>query len=450
MACSRHHHSILGGKQGAIVAPFSTFNDLGGAVKKNQIFVWFGVDMRTQIYGYKRKNHSFRVAHWPDCQRILSIPNLPHLVHGWAKEHVDELSAPALKVLSFLAALNRTGKTGYAGFCVAYSILAPWIGEATASKFSKRSLERGIHDLKSAGLIRVNPWIREGQFFRAGGKNVRMSEAGTVTLSSGAVVVRRLAIVSLTDEAIAMWEAGKGKGEKYARNIHVGPKPSTAKLATSSPRSEQDLKKSMLDGDGVASDSVNVSQQEGRPTRPTPQAPPAPPTVEHRASSSAQPSAPPQRPAEHQSASNEAAICRETADKIHAKGCSRPRPAGRGPRVEILGCIWDLLAKFARREADGIYSRARWELQQHTEGGITSVDWQYWARVWPNLSPHERLVRVMREMLPLLKKRPHFPNHQVEVRPAPVREYSTEKTPTSLDPFLSDLAKRLGVTTRFK
>jgi DNA-binding transcriptional ArsR family regulator len=426
----------------------SVFTHLCGAVKKNQLFDWLGDDMRAQIYGYKRKNHSFRVAHWPDCQRIHSIPNLPHLVHGWAKKHVAALSAPALKVLSFLAALNRTGKSGYCGFCVAYSILAPHIGESTASKFSKRSLERGIHDLKAAGLVKVSKWTREGQWFRAGGKNVRMSEAGTVTLSSGAVVVRQLAIVRLTDEAIAMWELGKGNGsksaERCARMLPVASKPSPAKLATSSPRSDQIFKKIMLDGDGVASDSDNVSLQEGKPTRPpTPQT--APPTVEHRASSGTASPPPADRPAEHCQASNEALSPSPSSVNNCAKGCSRARPDGRGPRAQIAAVIWDCLTKFSRRQADALYYRAAWELKQHTEGGVTSVDWGYWAGVWPRLSPHERIVRVMREMLPLLKKGPSFPDQQIEVRPAAV---PGSNPPADLDNWLSGFAQRMGVKVR--
>lgn len=404
--------------------------------------------MRVQKYGYKRRNHSFRVAHWPDCQRIHSVPNLGHLVHGWAKEHIEQLSAPAIKVLSYLAALNRTGTSGYCGFCVAYGILAPHIGEATASKFSKRSLERGIHDLKQAGLVKVSKWTREGQWFRAGGKNVLMSNAGTVTLSSGAVVVRQLAIVRLTDEALAMWELGKGDGskagERCARMLPVGSPPSPAKLADSSPRLDQISKEIMLDGDAVTSDLVNESPQEGRPTRPpTPQT--APPTVEHQASSETASPPPAARPAEHCQASNEAPSPSPSSVKKHAKGCSRARPDGRGPRAQIAAVIWDCLQGFSRRQADAIYYRAAWELKQHTEGGVTSVDWSYWANQWPRLSPHERVVRVMREMLPLLKKSASFPDHQLEVRPAAV---PGSEPPRNLDNWLAGFAARMGVKVR--
>lgn len=417
--------------------------------------------MKASAYNYKRKNHAFRVAYLPDCRRIDTAPNLTTLVHGWAKKEIGELSRPALKVLRYLAALNRTGKTGYVGFAVAYEILAPIIGEATSDRFSKRSMERAIPELRRAGLVDVQPWIREGQFFKAGGRNVQMHGAGTVKISGGRVVVRRLAIVTLTDRALAMWELGRGRdpSENKACKLHVGLCPPAAKVAVSSPRSDQIDKSIMLGFDtAIASDTstVTLTKQEGRPTCPVPPRA-APPTGEHRALTNPQPK--PDTPPESstRTASNEAPRRAQPASPPVSKDCAKNLPVGRGPcpeksavpRDQILSCLWQMLKRHTPRQADAIYSRAKWEIDQPSQTTlICSVDWQYWIGQWPKLSPHEREVRILREILPLLKKRPSFPSDRrkvVQTGPTGYRGAPPTKVAADLNPFLAGIVSRLGI-----
>lgn len=427
--------------------------------------------MRTSIYGYKRKNHSFKIADWPACQRIHTSPNLKKISHGWANASLDALSSPALKILRFLAALNLTGKTGYAGFAVAYELLSPLIGETTSSGFARRSMERGIHDLKQAGLVDVHPWLQEGQFFRVGGRNIKMTGALKITLAGGGEVVRRLAIVQLTPLALSMWEAGKGNppAENGARKGQALPSPGTANLAVRSPETEQIDKSIMLgfDSDPVLkSESVNVLEIEGRSTRPTPPQT-APPAIEHEASTKPRPPKQSPNPATvSAAASSKASVLPPTPVKKRAKGCSKQRPNSRGPsdrgfssiaRDMILSGIWDMLANHSTRQADASYARAVFEIDQLDEPGrsptASTVDWAYWLDRWEKLSPPERRIKILREILPLLKSRAICPHDKRKVLPArvsgtvsmPGRPMPPSCSGSEINPFFEGVARRMGI-----
>lgn len=413
--------------------------------------------MRAKPYGYKRKNQAFRVAYWPDCQRIHTSPNLFNVSHGWARAQLDDLSAPALKVLRFLAALNLTGKTGYIGFAVAYKLLAPLISDSSSEKFKRRSMERGIHDLKEAGLIEVHPWLQEAQFFRAGGRNVKMSGAGTVKLENGAVVVRRLAIVTLTELALAMWELGKGKppADNVRRMAKSAPDPSPAKLAVSSPETEQIDKSIMLglDSNLVSSSVSTTDLRQGRPTSPT-EPRTAQPSVEHGVSKAERQSkSGPSSASSLPTASIEAPFLDRDGVKNHAKGCTKPRPGNRGPcdrgsaaiaRDMILSGLWDMLANHSPRQADALFARAKWEIDQKGPARWPStVDWSYWLEKWTTLTPPDRRLKILQQILPLLKSKPVTPHDKKKVLPpAPAPK---NREPQKLNHFLEGIVNRFGL-----
>lgn len=417
--------------------------------------------MKTQHSKQQRKNKAWRVAYWPDVQRIDSVPVLRSISHAWANEYLDELSIPAIKTLKFLAALNRTGTCGYLGVAVAYQLLAPKIESATEIKFSVRSLERGVAELKEAGLIDVRPWVRQSQYFRAGKRDVEMSGAGTVTLKDGRVVVRRLAIITLTDRALSFWEAPRCGHKTHT----VDKKLSPAKMADRSPKPEK-IDKSIILTLGTQSDLVNVSTQ-GRPTRPS--LPPSTSgqgevrTVEHKASTRDLKFKPgPSAPLRISQPIKNGPSPSPKSTPSASKGCTKTRPNFyRGPQLSgsrvvaqtiILAGLWDVLQKHSSRDADTCYTRAKCEM----EGGLpqgwpTVVDWDYWLERWPKMSPTERDIKIMREILPLLKNRQAVtPNDQkvsfVDVSTPP--SHQVGKTVLT-DSWLIGVAGRIGVRDRF-
>jgi len=358
----------------------------------------------------QRINRAFRIAYLPDAKRIHSVPVLPTISHSWAHETLAGLSTPASKLLRFLAALNRTGKLGYLGVALDYNLLAERIAAATEIKFSRTSVERGVRELKSKGLITVRPWVREGQYFRAGRHNVLMCGAGTVTLRSGRVMPCRLAIIALTGDALSMWEAPR----KGRRRSSVGHEPTPSKLADTSSRSDQ-IDKSIMVKDPTGEVRTTVQEagrgSEGRPTRP------GGPTVEQRAlTGTLELKRRPGAPLQVRQAFDKASRLPPTSPPVAATGCSQDPPVfSRGPqtrgsasvaRARILTGLHEFLQNHSPREADAVYCRAKFEIEgKAPKGWPTVVDWNYWIGKWPRLSPKEREVKLYREIVPLLKNR---------------------------------------------
>lgn len=366
----------------------------------------------------QRPNRAFRIAYLPDTRRIQSVPVLNSITHAWSHELIAGLSAPASKLLRFLAALNRTGNFGYVGVALAYEILAERISDATEIKFSKRGVERAVAELKTKGLITVRPWTREGQYFLAGGRQVQMCGAGTVTLANGRVMPCQLAIIALTDDALSMWELPKRGGMCSS----VAHEPTTAKLADTSSGSEQIDKSIMLKRPTRDVRTTVQEAKKGIEGRPTSPADPTNeqagrPTVEHAALTGNLRLKPgPSAPFRVSQASNKASRLLPSSPPIATKGCSKPKPVFyRGPhpsssssiaRIMILGGIFDFLQDHSPREADSVFCRAKLEIEGGGyKGWPTVVDWGYWIDAWPRLSPKEREVKLFRYIIPLLKNR---------------------------------------------
>lgn len=419
--------------------------------------------MRQQQSTTQRHNRAFRIAYLPDSRRIQSVPVLSTITHAWAHKQLAGLSAPASKVLRFLAALNRTGEFGYLGVALAYDILAERISESTGIKFSRRSVERGVAELKAEKLVTVRPWTREGQYFRAGGRNVKMFGAGTVTLKNGRVMPCQLAIIALTDGALAMWEKSK---REFARG-NVVPEPTPAKMADTSSRSDQIDKSIMLkDYTGDVGTTVQGAEgeKEGRPTRPDgPTNGQGRPTVEHGALTGDLRLKPaPKAELRVKQANNMASRLPPSSSQVAPKGCTKPTPAYRGPqkigspstvRVMILAEIHNFVKNHSPREADAVFCRAKTEIEGvgYTDWP-TVVDWGYVIKQWPRLSPQERKVKLFRRIVPLLKDRQAItPCDPIRVRGNAVAGvYHKPGGKTRLvHPELVALAGRLGISDRF-
>lgn len=419
--------------------------------------------MRQQQATTQRHNRAFRIAYLPDTRRIQSVPVLSTITHAWAHEQIAGLSTPASKVLRFLAALNRTGTLGYLGVALVYEILAERIVESTEIKFSRRSVERGVAELKAKGLVTVRPWTREGQYFRAGGRNVQMCGAGTVTLKNGRVMTCQLAIIALTDDALAMWERPK-RGLARGNVVH---EPTPAKKADTSSRPDQIDKSIMLKdhtGDVGTTVQVAAGEKEGRPTRPDgPTNGRGRPTVEHGALTGDLRLKPgPTAQLRVKQASSKASRLPPSSPRVAPKGCTKPKPACRGPqkigspstvRLMILQEIHNFLKNHSPREADAVFCRAKTEIEgQGFENWPTVVDWGYLVKQWPRLSPQERKVKLFRRIVPLLKNRQVIaPCDPIRVRGNAVAGvYHKPGGKTKLvHADLISLVGRLGISDRF-
>jgi hypothetical protein len=116
-------------------------------------------------------------------------------------------------------------------------------------------------------------------------------------------------------------------------------------------------------------------------------------------------------------------------------------------RSYLLHSLHAALKDFSRREADSIYSRARYELSgNYPAGWPTSVDWPYWVGRFAAFAPSQRRYHMARDILPLLRTRTpivpeenrRFPGskHRIDV-PSKI-----EAIMDPMDPFLSKLWKR--------
>lgn len=423
--------------------------------------------MKSTVDIRKRPNRSFRTALWPDAQRIHHLPNFDAFCHRWAVEELRQLSAPASKVLRFLAALNLTGSAGYVGVAVAYELLAGQIEKASGLKFSKRTMERAVHDLKAAGLIVVHPWVREAQQFRAGKRTVTLCGAGTVTLKNGAVVVRRLAILTISDKALAMWAPS-------CRRQKVKPSHSTAKKADSSPKKDQGLKPHELEPHTVPSTKTELDTVKG-PTTPGEPRPRRtdegkahavkhgamkmgdvtlkhiPRIAEYRVTAAE---------AGDKKALNKASKPRFGLSAPPSKGCTKPRPLHRGPSLSysrslvdesILATIWDMVAEHTNREANALFNRAVWELNNEgPHNWPMCIDWDYWRNYWPEYSQQMRRNTCRSQILPLLKDPFPMTPHDKPIVRSPEGAKTQPGGKFKLDiPELMILSKKMGVGDKF-
>lgn len=153
-----------------------------------------------------RINRSTKIAYWAEIQRIYYTATLTAFVHSWCAIILSLLIPSAMTVLQFLAALNRCSKHGYIGCAVAYSLLAPRIAQTTGrTKFSVRSLERGIAWLKKLGLVDLTWYTIPDRTIRNGQHEHTIRGTERVNTRDGWRSLQ-IRIITLTDRATAMWD----------------------------------------------------------------------------------------------------------------------------------------------------------------------------------------------------------------------------------------------------
>lgn len=378
----------------------------------------------------QRTHRAFKVAYWPDVQRIFYTATLTAFIHGWALHVLACLVPSALTVLQFLAALHRSNKNGYIGTAVAYELLAKQIAKATGRPCSVRTLQRGIAALKLLGFISLRYWTLPDQTIHfPNGHTVKLKGTGRKPIGGGEWRSLQIRVITLTETAIAMWD----KSTKSAGSRYVGKLPTPAKSADSSlsdqvenstmvkvstteQQTSTDPRQMKFDNaPSVRLDKKGSADEiEGRPTcPPSGQAPTA--TIEHGASKSPQlPASPCTTEPTEGEALKKAPVLGEVQTKTVPKGCSQPRPTlpKRPPnkaawhvgRLFILSELHKALEPFSQRQADAIFSRARFELSRNYPGGWpTSVNWDYWVPRFADFPPSQRKSSMLSQILPLLK-----------------------------------------------
>ena len=411
-----------------------------------------------------RYNRATRVAYLPDLARIFYAIQITAFCHHWAMVIIGKLIPSAETVLQFLAALHRTGRSGYLGTYVAYQLLAPEIARATRRKCSERTLKRGIAALKMLGLVTTSPRALPGFRTKSGAK---VNDGSGVVDLGGRYRSKQINFLILTDRAVSMWDLGT------ADNEVIPHFPTQAKVAPSS-QNDQCVNTHMIRD--TASESVTTTDRcnrrfdhepkklqksiqpsspdlEGQSTRPAAET--GPPTVEHLSSTNPPRKIKPttKRPAEKAA---------KTASGL-GRGCTVPRPEKpRNPARTtwdtaaryILNELHKTLENFGSREADAIFARAKIELSPDLPAKMpASVDWPYWIARFPDMTIPARRYAMLREILPVLQSRsipaPFFePKLPLIDRAGGDRKRPTtvaaEKS-TKLDPFLSRMARKLGL-----
>lgn len=377
----------------------------------------------------RRTNRAFRIAYWADVQRIYYTSTLTAFFHTWALCVIRLMIPSAVTAIQFLAALHRSSRQGYIGCAVAYPLLAKQIAKATGRKCSVRTLQRGLTALKVLGLVELRPWTMPDQRIRIGDREVIVSGTGRAKLAPGEWRSLQIRIVTLTERAISLWDKlTKSQGDQhiphfrtYAKladrshndqcvNTHMVQTKSANDVAPNCPR------QSVLDIEPSKERATlgSPSNEQGRSTRPSrsTESPGAP--VGHRASTPQKQVDETQPPQASGGASSDPPSLGKSSTDPKPLGCSQERPKiPRGApskltwsvaRVYILSELHKTLEGFSRRQADTIYSRARFELSRNYPAGWpTSVDWAYWIGRFPKFTPTERRYHIMRDILPLLK-----------------------------------------------
>lgn len=448
----------------------------------------------------KRHNRAFKVAYWADVQRVYYTATLTAFCHHWALAILGLLIPSALTALQFLAALHRSGRGGYIGCAVAYSLLAPQIAQATGRKCSVRTLERGLAALRALGLISMSWWTMPDQRMRNGDHEVVARGTARVQTRDGWKCLQ-IRIITLTERAVALWDRSTCRqGGVYMRhyahlltpakmadspNNDLVDKPTKINQESTDVHSEEDVCDLVSDFEPSSPQDELVSSspvEEGRPTPPpcpAPASPPqGPPTVEHQTiepppSNQSETITPEKNPEAFEKAvafvqnlgivevspdcggrdRSRHTSCASTVVNPPPQGVTRQRP--RLPRnganktswpvarLFLLAELHDALSNFSQRQADTIYARARFELSRNYPAGWpTAVDWAYWVGRFARFSPHQRTHHMIRDILPLLK-------NPAAVVPTEPRKYGEGKNAPKklgqvLDPFLQKLMDRFG------
>ena len=411
-----------------------------------------------------RYNRATRVAYLPDLARIFYAIQITAFCHHWAMVIIGKLIPSAETVLQFLAALHRTGRSGYLGTYVAYKLLAPEIARATRRKCSERTLKRGIAALKLLGLVTTSPRALPGFRTKAGTK---VNEGSGIVDIGGRYRSKQINFLILTQRAVSMWDLGT------ADNELIPHAPTQAKLAPSS-QNDQCVNTHMIRDTASELDTTRdrcnrrfdhepnkmqttdqhlSSDLEGQPTRPP--AEKRPPTVEHPSSNC--------HPRKKLTNTSHPAAKAAKKASNSKRGCTVPRP--QKPRKPdrttwdtaaryILNELHKTLDNFGAREADAIFARAKIELSRDLPAKMpVSVDWPYWIARFPDMTIPARRYAMLREILPVLQSRaisaPFFePKLPLIDRAGGDRGRPTtvaaEKS-TKLDPFLARMARKLGL-----
>lgn len=421
----------------------------------------------------RRLNRAYKIAYWPDVQRIYYTVTLTAFLHRWAMLILGILIPSALTVLEFLAAMNRSSKNGYMGCAVAYSLLAKQIAESTRRPCSQRTLERGLKFLKSVGLVKLHWWTMPDQTIDNGCGARRIKGTEKVETQDG-WKTRQIRIIVLTPWAIAMWERG---AERKGKDIipHFAHLLTPAKLAASS-KDDQVGKPTMIVPSSDSSDSSTIQDKDKmnstRPQAAVEQHPSTPSKQETSPDPQTTLLEPTDSPESNQ---HQTQITSRDAEKGVDKnratrnlGVATPSSAPRSPSGKRRGCSrtapplpknaknktsWAVfrafilvelhrsLSKFSEREADSVYDRAVWELSgDYPVGFPTVVDWAYWRERFALFMPQQRRAHMLRDILPLLR------STQIPVPSEPRRieifeksGYGSGSNPEKLPPFLKGL-----------
>jgi hypothetical protein len=436
----------------------------------------------------QRFNRAHKIAHWDEVQRIFYTVTLTGFIHKWAIVLLTVFIPAAMTVFEFLAALNRSSKTGYMGCAVAYSLLAPQIAIATRRKCSIRTLERGIAALKNLGFIKLSWYSLPDQQVINGPHRHKINGSKRVETADG-WRKNQIRIIVLTPMAIALWDRStRFKGSDII--AHFAHLLTPAKLADSY-NNDQVGKPTMIhrakDGCSTRPQAASEHQNDSssrtdRVSSKTHSSPLDPSDasevdrnqtqnkrpecheltkVQNRCHMESTPGSSGLVPKPQAGAPSHSIRTKRTGPAPKRagtppppRGCTlTPPPIPRNApiktqwpvaRAYLLAELHRSLSRFSPYEADDLYRRAEMELSpDRKRDWPTIVDWDYWVARFGGLPPDRRRHHMIRDILPLLRSA-MVPTPKSETRAGIVRKPKIVEKTGKLNPFLDRLLSKFG------
>ena len=352
-----------------------------------------------------RIDRSFGYSRPADIGRVRGVISLSLLVYtAEARAYVDSLHKRVRRLMSWYAALHRTGGGGWRGTECHYEAMSEAIAGATGEAMSVGTLKRAMAGAVQAGLLSLS-WCTPAR---------RDADAGKVEIAPGVWRTLRIRRATLTPKAIALWSRKPGRNPQETPAGPAGPGSSPGVSASSLPgsksssilRVDTSLRESNT-GRVAPSDRGSGLVAGSNAVESTPRSPATPaPTIGHGVLNEA-------------AATGAAASGRTDGRSGFAVGVEqqppqRPKPTAPATwdngRRALLADLAVFLAGFPRRQASCLYARARVETAPGWPvGRPRAMAWDHWVPRWRSMIRAERFGALRRNVLPALLAAAHMP-----------------------------------------
>ena len=341
-----------------------------------------------------RIDRSYSYARPSQIGAVRGVVSLSLLVlNAENRVYVESLPPRVARLLSWYAALHRTGAGAWRGTECHYEAMSQAIRAATLEPASVGTLKRALAEAAREGLVSLT-WCTPERLPH--GKGQRPG-AGKVEIGAGVWRTLRIRRVTLTAKAIALWSRTPGAPAPVSGPLSDTPLPRSK--SSSILRADSSLQETKTDRGSACVRPAGLEAGSGavRSTRPAP--PAAAPTLEHQALNEA-------------AATSAAASGRTDGRSGFAVGVKRPPPKRPAPsaantwsngRLALLADLHVFLRAFPQRQASCLFERARAETASiWPRGWPACLSWDHFVPRWRAMLRAERFGVLRRVVLPAL------------------------------------------------